>query len=422
MRKKESALPSVIGCLIVQLCVGILYLWSVFRSPIIATFSMDSGAARMVSSYMLFAFVIGILLGGFLNDKKGPKLTATLGIVMFSLGIFLSGLLTSETINLLNLTYCILGGLGSGFAYNACISCLQKWMPHRRGIASGLAVSAFGLSTVVFAPLSNWLMQKFQTGTAMVGTTEVMTADFQSVFFILAGVFFVLGIIGCMMIRLPSAEYIKSLNLPAAQTTSVKSYTLKQAVTSVPFWCIFFGLFFINGTWLLIVPYLKDMGMNVGLEAAVAVFTVSFTGVTNAGGRLIMAGVSDKIGRPNTTILMAVVTLICALLLTVVTGGSFIVIISLIAFCYGSTAGLNAAMTTDFYGPKYSGTNYGVITIALGLSSIFYNWVSGLLLKGASVPTPTTFIFSACTAAIPIILMLVIKKYQKTWKTTEEAA
>jgi hypothetical protein len=79
-------------------------------------------------------------------------------------------------------------------------------------------------------------------------------------------------------------------------------------------------------------------------------------------------------------------------------------------------------MTTDFYGPKYSGTNYGVITIALGLSSIFYNWISGLLLGGASVPTPTTFIFSACTAAIPIVLMLVIKKYQKTWKTTEEAA
>jgi OFA family oxalate/formate antiporter-like MFS transporter len=193
---------------------------------------------------------------------------------------------------------------------------------------------------VVFAPLSNWLMQQFQTGTATVGTAEVMTTNFQSVFFILAGVFFVLGIIGCLMIRLPSAEYIKSLNLPAAQTTSVKSYTLKQAVTSVPFWCIFFGLFFINGTWLLIVPYLQDMGMNGGLEAAGAVFTVSFTGITNAGGRLIMAGVSDMIGRPNTTILVAVVTLICALLLTVVAGISFIVIISLIAFCYGSTAGL----------------------------------------------------------------------------------
>jgi MFS family permease len=111
LSKKESALPSVIGCLIVQLCVGILYLWSVFRSPIIAPFSMESGAARMISSYMLFAFVIGILLGGYLNDKKGPKITATLGIVMFSLGIFLSGLLTSETINLLNLTYCVSAAL-----------------------------------------------------------------------------------------------------------------------------------------------------------------------------------------------------------------------------------------------------------------------------------------------------------------------
>lgn len=415
MKRKESALPSIIGCLIVQLCVGILYLWSVYKNPIIATYKMPGDAATMISSYMLFSFVFGAFIGGFVNDKKGPRFTATIGIIMFSLGIFLTGLLTENNIGLMNLTYCVLGGLGSGFAYSSCISCLQKWMPHRRGIASGLAVSAFGLSTVVFAPLSQWLMRTFQTGTALVKDVEVMTTNFQNVFFILAGIFFVLGIIGTLMIRLPSMDYIKALNLPAAQTTNVKNYTLGQAVRTVPFWCIFFGLFFIVGTWNLVVPLIKGLGQERGLTEALAVFAVSFTGIPNAGGRLIVASVSDKIGRANTTIIIALITLISALLLTFIAGISFIVVISVIAFCYGGTASINAALTTDFFGPKNSGTNYGVIMLALGLSSIFYNLVSTKILSGAAI---ATFIMAAVTAAIPVILMLVIKKYQKTWKTT----
>ncbi len=88
----------------------------------------------MVSSYMLFSFVGGNLIGGFVNDRKGPRLTATLGVFMFSLGIFLTSLLTKKTVGWINVTYSLLGGLGSGFAYGAGISCLQKWLPHRRGL------------------------------------------------------------------------------------------------------------------------------------------------------------------------------------------------------------------------------------------------------------------------------------------------
>ena len=152
MRKSNSPIAPVIGCIVIQICVGILYLWSVFKTPITEAFNWSSEAAQMVSSYMLFAFVAGNLIGGFINDKKGPKLTAVLGVVMFSLGISLTSLLSAKTIGLINLTYSVLGGLGSGFAYGACVSCVQKWLPHRRGLASGLAVSAFAFSTVIFAP------------------------------------------------------------------------------------------------------------------------------------------------------------------------------------------------------------------------------------------------------------------------------
>ena len=405
VKTQKSPWVAIIGCLVVQLCVGIIYLWSVFSNSVVASFGWNAASAKMVSSYMLFAFVFGNLIGGFLNDKKGPKFTCVAGVILFALGVFCTGFLTSSTIGLINLTYCVMGGLGSGFAYGACISCIQKWLPHRRGFASGLAVSAFGLSTVVFTPVSQWLMTLFTDA-------DTGLVNFRPVFFILGGVFFVIGIVACLFISLPSDEYIKGLNLPAAATSNAKNYTLGEAMKTVPFWCIFLSIFFINGTWNLTVPLIKGLGMERGLTEALAVFCVSFTGIPNAAGRLIMATVSDKLGRIPTMIILCAMTLVGAICMTFVTGIPYIVVIGLIAFAYGGPSALNAALSTDFFGPKNSGTNYGVIMLALGFSSIFFNAVSSSILGGAVVPT---FIMAAVTSVIPVFLMWIISKYQKTW-------
>jgi OFA family oxalate/formate antiporter-like MFS transporter len=404
MKKSSPAIP-VIGCLVIQICVGILYLWSVFKTPIVQSFAWSPEAASMVSSYMLFAFVTGNLIGGFINDKKGPKLTAVLGVVMFSLGIALTGLLTKETIGWMNFTYCVLGGLGSGFAYGACISCVQKWLPHRRGLASGLAVSAFAFSTVIFAPVSRWLMGIF---------TDAATGlvNFKPVFLILGGGFFVFGIICCLLVRLPDAEYLS--RLPAVKSGKVhtgRDYTLPQAIKTLPFWCIFFSILFINGTWTLTVPLIKDLGMERGLSEASAIFAVSFTGVANARGRLVMAALSDKIGRTTTIIVLSLITFVGAVLMIFAGGWPYIAVVAIIAFGYGGPASVNAAITTDFFGPKNSGTNYGVVMLALGFSSVIFNAISSSFLKGN---VTATYIMAAITAVVPIFMMLVINRLLKT--------
>lgn len=409
MINKRSAIPSIIGCLIIQICVGILYMWSVFKTPVVTSFNWTSEAANMVSSYMLFSFVAGNLIGGFLNDKKGPRLTATLGIIMFALGIGLTGLLTSETIGLMNLTYCVLGGLGSGFAYGACISCVQKWLPHRCGLASGLTVSAFAFSTVIFAPVSNALM----TAHSVDGVV-----NFRPVFLTLAGVFLVAGLIGTLLVKLPDEAYLKTL--PARPVSNKnftgKNYTLGQAMKTLPFWFIFLEILFINGTWTLSIPLIKNLGVERGLSEAAAVAVVSITGIFNAGGRLIMATLSDKLGRTMTIIVLSVLTFIGAVLMVLnIQGAGFIVAICVIAFAYGGPASTNAALSTDFFGPKNSGTNYGVIMLALGVSSVLFNSISSRFLQG---DVTKTYIMAAISAVIPIFLMLVINQRLKNKNVT----
>lgn len=412
MNKKRNPWVSIIACLVVQLCVGILYLWSAFKGNVIAAYSvgMDEAAANavksaatMVSSYMIFAFVFGNLIGGFINDKKGPKLTCFAGVIIFSAGVAISAFVKS--INVLTFTYAIMAGIGSGFAYGACISCIQKWLPHKRGLASGLACSAFGLSTVVFTPVSNMLMNANRNADGIV--------NFTPVFLILAAVFAVLGLVACCFISLPDDEYIKSLNLPKAAASTNRNYSLGQAMKTPAFWCLFFSIFFINGTWNLCVPLIKDLGMVRGLPEAMAIACVSFTGITNAAGRLIMASLSDKLGRTNTMHVLCGITLVGAVLMTFIGGYGYFATIAMIAFAYGGPSALNAALCTDLFGPKNSGTNYGVAMLALGFSSIFFNFVSVNILHATVENVTSTFIMGAITAVIPVFLMIYIDRYLK---------
>ena len=410
MKNRKNPWISIIACLVVQLCVGILYLWSAFRSNIVAAYGWTQSAATMVSSYMIFAFVFGNLIGGVINDKKGPKLTCILGVALFSVGVIITAFV--RTAGLFYLTYAVMAGLGSGFAYGACISCIQKWLPHKRGLASGLACSAFGLSTVVFTPVSNALMNANMDAAGVV--------NFVPVFLTLGIVFAVLGFVACLFISLPDEEYIRSLNLPAKAVSGSVDFTLGQAIRLPAFWALFFSIFFINGTWNLCVPLIRDLGIVRGLSPEMAIACVSFTGITNAAGRLIMASLSDKIGRTNTMYVLCGLTLLGAILMTFIGGVGYFVTIAIIAFAYGGPSALNAALSTDLFGPKNSGTNYGVAMLALGFSSIFFNWVSATFLHAnvdvnamTAAGINSTFIMGAITAVIPVFLMMYINGYLK---------
>ncbi len=383
---RRPALFSVAGCLLVQLCVGIIYLWSVLKTPFADAFGLEAGAAGMVSSYMLAAFVVGALLGGFAVDRRGPRATCTLGVCLFSAGIGASALVGAGRAWLIYITYAGLGGLGSGIAYSACISAIQKWMPGRRGLASGLAVGAFGLSTVIFAPVFRGLMTAFAGETGLV--------NFAPMFLCLALAFLALGLLGCAYIRsAPEAE---------ERRAAEGSMKLGEAVKTAPFWCILFTVFFINGAWNLATPLLYDLGLGRGLTPELATLAVSLTGLASAAGRVIMAAASDRLGRSKSICLLAGLTIVAALAMMTVKNGAYIGAVMLLAFAYGGPSSVNAAITTDYFGPRYSGSIYGVILLALGGSSLFFNAVSARFLGG---DVGKTFLMAALSAVMPLVLM-----------------
>lgn len=400
--KKQSPVLPIAGCLVAQLCVGILYVWSVLKPAAISYYGWEEGSVNLVASFMLFAFCLGNLLGGALNDKVGPMKVCLLGMVLFGGGILLSSFIPAgASIVLFYISYCVLGGLGSGVTYGAVLSGIQKWFPHRRGFASGLGASTFGLATVVFSPIIAGMLKSMSISLTLR---------------ILSIVFLALGIVASLLIKLPNQDYLDALPKPTARKASLttRDMPLSQAMRTVPFWCLFLGIFFYNGTWNLVTPLIKGLGVERGLSEALAVTCVSVTGITNAAGRLIMSSLSDKLGRINTLNLLSVMTAVMAILLIFVGGYAYFVVILLTAFAYGGPAAINPATSTDFFGPKHSGANYGVIMLALGLSSIFFNAVSNVMYAATGAYT-MTFIMAAISAVATIACMLVINNSLKKW-------
>ena len=222
MSKKEKSMRIVVvvACLLIQLCVGILYLWSVFNNAVTEHFGWNARSASMVSSFMIFGFVLGNLIGGFLQDKTNPRLISFVGCFMFCLGIFLTSLLTEKTVALIYLTYSGLGGLGCGFAYGCVLSCLQKWFPDNRGFASGLSVSAFGLSTVLFGPVAQTLLNRL-------GVPHT--------FMTLAGVFLLATMTACCFVRLPPrVQSVENQNKSAQLAEGLTPLSTRRGISSCP--------------------------------------------------------------------------------------------------------------------------------------------------------------------------------------------
>ena len=403
---------AVLSGLLIQLCVGIIYLWSVFKAPVAATFGWSLAGANMVSSVMMLAFVLGNLVGGALQDRTSPRRVAAVGCLMFCGGIFATAFLTARTVSLIYLTYGAVAGLGSGFAYASVISCVQKWFPGRCGFASGLAVSAFGLSTVVFGPVSQWLLSLFETGPA---GGALPAYNLTAVFGILAGAFFLVTMPACSLLRLPPAA--PAAPAGKAQPAARRDLTPRELVRTPAFWLITLNIFFINGTWNLIVPLIKDLGVARGLSTEAAVLTVSLTGVFSAAGRLVMAAVSDRIGRIPALLILAGATFLSALALIGAGGAFYSAAVVLIAFGQGGPSAIHPAVVTDIFGPAFSGTNYGFAMLALGVSSVVFNALSNLLYRLTGGYT-ATFLMAACTALMPALLMALLRRRLKK----EEAA
>lgn len=394
--------------MVVQLCVGVVYLWSALEGTITAAYSaglentagIGRGAA-MVPAVMLLALVCGSLIGSMLSRRMGPKLPGMIGIVLFAAGTALSGLVKS--MGLLDLTYGLLAGLGAGIAYGASIFCILKWLPQRIGMAAGLSCSGFGLSAVILAPIAQLLMNANRGDDGIV--------SLRPVFLILALILLVLGLAACLFLSLPDNQYDKTLR--HARSVYDPNAALPQLVNMPPFWCLCLSILCLGGVWCVAFPQIHQLGTDRGLTAGMVLTCVILAGIANTAGRVVMGWFSDQLGRFPALYLLCGVTLACSLLLTFIGGYGYFITVVLLAFVFGGVIAVHSALCTELFGRKHAALNYAAALLPLGLGAVIFGLVSQYLFRGNAI---ASYLTTAVLAVVSAVLLLRLSRYQALQK------
>ena len=141
---------------LMQMALGAVYAWSVFRIPLAKQFHWSIEQVTLTFTISIFVLGVACFFGGLWLNKKGPRVVALTGGFLYGLGVFLASF-SADKLWWLYLSYGVIGGIGVGFGYIVPIAVLVKWFPDRKGLITGIAVGGFGAGALVFAPVANRL-------------------------------------------------------------------------------------------------------------------------------------------------------------------------------------------------------------------------------------------------------------------------
>ena len=130
----------------IQVLTGLPAAWGVFQRPVMEEYGLSEQGAGYAFGVLIAFFGIGCVIGGFLQDKQGPRFAALWGTGLLCGGFFAAAALPAEKGSAFFGVFSIPAGLGTAFLYPSIQSCAQKWYKGRKGLATGVIGGAVGLS------------------------------------------------------------------------------------------------------------------------------------------------------------------------------------------------------------------------------------------------------------------------------------
>ena len=357
----------VVGGLSMNLALGTLYAWSIFVAPLEKEFGWKRAQTSAVFGIAVVVFALSFIVAGRLQDKFGPFWISLTGGVLVSLGFFLCAF--THSLNYLYVCFGVIGGLGNGFGYATPIPVMAKWFPDRRGLAVGLAVAGYGGGSAIFGPLANLYL--------------IPTYGVHTTFQILGVIFLVMTLIGAFLLQNPPAGYKPAGWTPApASKAAATTYDFSPAeVLRTPafyFMWVAYALGSLAGLMVIsqLVPFAKSMKIP---SEALQTLTIFVGAIGNASGRILSGWMSDALGRLNVLRLMIGISMIAMPILYLVGGNvlALYVMVFIVYWCYGTQLSVNASTTSDFWGTKNAGINYGMLFTAWGFAGYFGAKIGG---------------------------------------------
>jgi OFA family oxalate/formate antiporter-like MFS transporter len=355
----------IIAAVVIQFCLGTAYIWSVFQTGIAnKLFNGDNASAALTFSILLGTLTLGSTIGGRLQDKHSPRPVVFWGGLILGIGFILASFATPSFPWLLWAAYGVIGGFGMGMIYSTLIATCQKWFPDKRGLITGIIVSALGFGGVIFTPIARALI---------VSVGELQT------FLWLGIIFIVVSVIGSFFIKNPPVGFLPEGYVPPKKKSAIiqQDFTSSEMLKTPQFYIVTITFLLACMAGLMMIGFTAPIAVAKGLTPQAAATGVMIIALFNSFGRVFWGWISDKLGRKNTLLLLLLVTACIILLVNMANGFMLLVLIAIIGFSYGGLLGVFPVLTAEYWGIKNMGSNYGIILLGFGLGAIISSYIAG---------------------------------------------
>ncbi len=384
----------------INLALGILYTWSIFKQAIKESvmakdgvFNWDMASLNDPYAVCCLMFTVAMVFAGRIQDKLSPRVTAVIGGILTGAGLIVIS--QSNALFAWILGFGVLTGLGLGFGYASATPPAIKWFPaSKTGMIAGIVVAGFGLASVYIAPLANFMIAKFGLSQSML----IFGVAFMAVVCTLA-----------MFLKNPPEGYVPTDAVPTKKIADAPpappvNYSPMDMLKTGAFYKLWFMYFIGAGAALIIIGSVA--GMAKQSMGDLAWIVVALMAVGNAGGRVVAGVVSDKIGRPRTLLIMMSLQAMVIFSLLFIGQSEAILLAAaatMIGFNYGTNLSLFPSATKDYFGLKNFGINYGLIFSAWGIAGFIFPRVSQMIVASTGTPQTAYLLCSILLVASSLI-------------------
>lgn len=387
---------------VAMLFAGVLYAWSILKSPLTAEFGWGASELALNFTLAMTFFCIGGLLGAQLSKRLGHRIAIVSAGVLSAAGFILTAILNNVPVIMLYVTYGALAGIGIGIAYNVVIATVSAWFPDKKGLCSGCLMMGFGASALVLGNVADAMFK---------------SAMGWRVTYIVLGVaiFAVLSLSG-IILKKPSPEVVfPQVVGPKSSGREVfekQDFTSKQMLCRPSFWLAFICISFLAAVGSSVISFAKDLALSVNAPETLAVSLVGVLSVCNGIGRILTGAVFDIIGRRKTMLCANILTIGATTVTLIAVSANSLVLcivgVCLVGMSYGACPTITAAFTSSFFGMKHFSNNMALMTFTVMVGS-FVATASNKVLEVTGGYT-ATFIMLLSLTSVALVLNIFIRK------------
>ena len=343
----------------IQVLTGLPAAWGVFQQPVMEEYGLSEQGAGYAFGILIAAFGVGCVLGGFLQDRHGPRCAGLWGTALLCGGFFAAGLLPPGSAEAFFLAFSIPAGLGTAFLYPSIQSCAQKWYADRKGLATGVIGGAVGLSGAFLTVFVRTAVRGFW-----------VVQGIRGAFWALGAVTLPVCLVGSLLLQDPPQT--GQTQKPQENGKNIIDLAPRQMLRTKQYWLCAGAVCFSTPAVLLFSPIILKLGMERGLEEQAALWSVVLGSVGSAAGRLLMPLLSDRIGRRPTDMLLFAVSAGLSAGFAFAQGWGVVACYAGLTFCYSALAAVLPALSTDLFGFPHAGVNYGFLALGQSVGSLAF--------------------------------------------------